>query len=407
MRKVFIAVPVGDGKLTYDSHESINRATHLLRDKGVEVVPYYHPCHIYIDRARNLCVKKFLESDCQDMVFIDADVGFDNDGIWKLLQHDKDIVAGAYPFRKDNDLGFPVVIEFNEKNNCKDEETGLVYAKMVPSGFMRIQRRVFEKIIALAETSPDHVYKIEKDHEDVYTFFRTGILFKDDNTWYGEDVAFCMWWKAMGGDIFIEPDINFTHTGMKQFQGNFHNYLMGRRVDNWQDVLDHNPTGIDGWIKDNELEILKDLASRSDSVIEIGSWKGRSTKALLESCKGLVYAVDHWEGSKTDLSCLAAASKDIYGEFIKNVGHYPNLRVWKGDSLVMAASGNGIKVDMVFIDADHSYEACKADIEAWFPKCKKVICGHDYSSSFPGVIQAVNEKFDNIKTCGSLWWVEL
>lgn len=48
-------------------------------------------------------------------------------------------------------------------------------------------------------------------------------------------------------------------------------------------------------------------------------------------------------------------------------------------------------LDFVFIDADHSYEAVKADIAAWTPKIKKLglLAGHDYE--WPGVEQAVNE----------------
>jgi predicted O-methyltransferase YrrM len=36
--------------------------------------------------------------------------------------------------------------------------------------------------------------------------------------------------------------------------------------------------------------------------------------------------------------------------------------------------------DMVFIDADHSYEGCKQDIEHWYPKVKPGgwLAGHDY-----------------------------
>ena len=229
MKKIFIAVPAGAGSLTYDCHEAIIRNTHYLRDKGVIIVPYYHPCHIYIDMARNICVDKFLDSDCDEFIFIDSDVGFDDDAIFKLLQYDKDIVAGAYPYRKENqEQEFPVIINFSDNNNCKDEDTGLVHATVVPTGFMRVRRRVFEKMISLSKDNPENVYKIEKDSNGVYTFFRTGILFPNDNMWYGEDVAFCMWWKAMGGEIFIEPKINFTHTGFKQFNGNFHEYLLGR-----------------------------------------------------------------------------------------------------------------------------------------------------------------------------------
>jgi hypothetical protein len=217
-----------------------------------------------------------------------------------------------------------------------------------------------------------------------------------------------MLWKAIGGEIFLEPHINFTHTGMKQFKGNFHEYLMGRKV-KVEDFgeLDKNSEGLDGWMKPEELEVIKTLARQSGSVVEVGSWKGRSTKVLLENCKGPVYAVDHWKGTSTDLSILMAAGQDVYSKFIENVGHYPNLNILRGDSVDMAAAFNGNRVDMVFLDADHTYEGLKSDLEAWVPKCNRFICGHDYEDSFPGVIRAVDEKFDKANLTGSLWWVEL
>jgi hypothetical protein len=92
---------------------------------------------------------------------------------------------------------------------------------------------------------------------------------------------------------------------------------------------------------------------------------------------------------------------------MKNVGHYPNLKVIKGDSIETAKSFNGKKVDMVFIDGEHTYEGVKADIEAWLPKTKKIICGHDYSDKWPGVKRAVDEHFENIKVADSIWMVEL
>ena len=52
--------------------------------------------------------------------------------------------------------------------------------------------------------------------------------------------------------------------------------------------------------------------------------------------------------------------------------------------------------DFVFLDADHSYEGCAADLAAWAPKVRPggYICGHDYENTdFPkfGVTQAVDE----------------
>ena len=69
---------------------------------------------------------------------------------------------------------------------------------------------------------------------------------------------------------------------------------------------------------------------------------------------------------------------------------------------------NDKSIDMVFIDGSHTYENVKRDIEYWLPKCKKIICGHDYVPAHPGVIKAVNELFKNPKTAGKcLWYIEL
>ena len=53
-------------------------------------------------------------------------------------------------------------------------------------------------------------------------------------------------------------------------------------------------------------------------------------------------------------------------------------------------------LDFVFIDADHSYDGCHADIEAWASKVRPggLLCGHDYDNvDFPqwGVKRAVDE----------------
>lgn len=65
--------------------------------------------------------------------------------------------------------------------------------------------------------------------------------------------------------------------------------------------------------------------------------------------------------------------------------------------------------DFVFIDAEHTYDACKADIQAWWPKVRLggLLCGHDYSMAdvnkavnemFPGSVKALPYPFE-------VWWV--
>ena len=67
--------------------------------------------------------------------------------------------------------------------------------------------------------------------------------------------------------------------------------------------------------------------------------------------------------------------------------------------------GHGL-FDLIFIDADHSYEAVREDIIAWWPKVKNggIISGHDYQMGTPGVIAASNELLGYVRVTGSCWW---
>jgi hypothetical protein len=56
--------------------------------------------------------------------------------------------------------------------------------------------------------------------------------------------------------------------------------------------------------------------------------------------------------------------------------------------------------DLIFIDAEHTYEAAKADILAWWPHLKDdgEMAVHDYiTQQFPGVTKAVRELFGNLE----------
>ena len=155
---------------------------------------------------------------------------------------------------------------------------------------------------------------------------------------------------------------------------------------------------IQGWMSVKELDWLLQTAKSMSSIIEIGSWKGRSTHALLTGCKGTVTAVDTFLGTPNEEAHKGVTN--LYEDFMKNVGHFPHLKVIKSDSI--EASKQTESADMIFIDGDHSYEAVKADIEVWLPKCKKIICGHDIQ--YGGVIKAVTEKFGLVKTIDTIWY---
>ena len=50
-----------------------------------------------INRGRNSCAAKFLAGDCTHMMFVDADIGWNPVDVVQLVNHQKDVVVGAYP----------------------------------------------------------------------------------------------------------------------------------------------------------------------------------------------------------------------------------------------------------------------------------------------------------------------
>lgn len=163
---------------------------------------------------------------------------------------------------------------------------------------------------------------------------------------------------------------------------------------------------ITGWMSPQELQWLREKAKVVSSVVEIGSWKGRSSWALLESCPGPVYCVDSWQGA--DDGNVGAYQElemgiDVHKLFLDNVGHFPNLRVVRGRSDEVYHKVPD-EIGFVFIDADHSFIGCLDDLRFYGPKARVTLAGHDYS--WDGVKRALGHCFSNVlvtNPVGDIW----
>lgn len=172
---------------------------------------------------------------------------------------------------------------------------------------------------------------------------------------------------------------------------------------------------IPGWMEEAELQWLHDRASEMDSVVEIGCYQGRSTFALLQGCKGLVYAVDPWfDIMRNGDNNLVRFILNIQSRASRVGLPWPiDLRIVpmrSQDAAPDVLRANMGPVDMVFIDGDHTEESVKQDIDLWLPRTRKLICGHDFGNpDYPGVEKAVREKFGNRvqHPVGLIWSVEL
>src|SRR5216684_8929489 len=53
---------------------------------------------------------------------------------------------------------------------------------------------------------------------------------------------------------------------------------------------------IPGWMSESELSWLAWQATKHDVIVELGSYLGRSTRALGDHAHGIVFALDDWKG---------------------------------------------------------------------------------------------------------------
>jgi hypothetical protein len=160
----------------------------------------------------------------------------------------------------------------------------------------------------------------------------------------------------------------------------------------------------DSSISDDGAQWLYDQATKMGNIVEIGSFKGKSTHALLSGCRGMVHAVDHFKGSPD--SADFTFNKSGKGQFLKNVGHFWNLDLLEMSSVEASKRFLPKAVDMVFIDGCHIFEEVRLDLECWMPICRKLLSGHD--SGWPGVAKAI--EYMGLKPKAgpnSIWYVEV
>ena len=138
---------------------------------------------------------------------------------------------------------------------------------------------------------------------------------------------------------------------------------------------------------------------------EIGVYRGELAAHILELHPGLTwYMIDKWDTKPCGDTEIFTRYKMLYEDRAKEnetetmritQPYNDRCRFFGIDSITASKRFDDDFFDLVFIDADHTYEAVRADIKAWIPKVKKGgwICGHDYGE-YESVTNAVGSILD-------------
>jgi hypothetical protein len=209
---------------------SIIQLFNSLKDDKIDYSYYPIFFESLIPRARNAAVAQFLEDKTNThLLFIDSDIIFEPEDVYRLIQAEKDVIAGMYPkkyivwdrLKKDPNAER---VDFPIGGEIKVTEDDYIESGYLPTGFLMIKRKAILKLI---EQHPELKYKNDIDgygfdNDNFYNLFNAGIR---NGIYESEDWGFCSLWKESGGQVLIHPDINLKHVGWHEYSGNLINYI--------------------------------------------------------------------------------------------------------------------------------------------------------------------------------------
>lgn len=228
----FVAIPIHDFCPAHFLQSMVGLASGWQKEWPVQApILFSMAGDALVTRSRNHLTSQFLQSPATDLVFIDCDIVFTPEQLMHLCTHDQDIVCGIY-MKKNHGQSYPV-LNGNYEPCQVDRHTGLLDIRYGGTGFMRIRRRVFERMIeAYPEIAyaPDHA----PDSTD-YDFWSVGVFdYQSDQRRYllasqgrnlpepeknqrprylSEDWYFCQRALDLGFKVYADATLVLGHVG--------------------------------------------------------------------------------------------------------------------------------------------------------------------------------------------------
>ena len=175
------------------------------------------------------------------LLFIDDDIAFNPESVFRMLDLDEDVVTGVYPRKvidwtkairrvkenpkiKEDEL-HAASLQYNL--NVKDPKKVIVKKGFIEvldgaTGFMLIKKEVFDKMKEaypnLQYTSDQIINNDRYSSKNCFAFFDC-IIDEKSNRYLSEDYAFCRLWQKIGGKIHADLQSPLTHYGTYPFAG--------------------------------------------------------------------------------------------------------------------------------------------------------------------------------------------
>lgn len=237
-RSIFLATPCYGGMASINYMRSVLDLQAACAERGIGLEVFLGGGDALITRARAMIAARFLNATTHThLFFVDADIGFRPEQVFRLLDHDADICGGVYPIKRIDwdkaraaaqaglkdlqaaSLGYVVRFIPNETSSVELDDDGFGPVSYVGNGFMMIRREALARICAAhPELRARHGDMAGGIVEEAIMIFDT-MIEPDTGEYLSEDYAFCRRWRDLGGVIKADFQSRLTHIGHAAYSG--------------------------------------------------------------------------------------------------------------------------------------------------------------------------------------------
>ena len=236
--RLAIATACFGGQVSTLYAASIFKLQRVLRaTPDIELTIHLRDGDALITRARANLVTLFLDDPAAThLLFVDADIGFTPEQVFRLIESGADVVAGCYPIKRVNWDKAKRAIEANRPDlpaaaldyvleiDDPDRVTvinGFTRIRYAGTGFLMIRRHVLENMCrhyASLQFFREHSHDALAGSPNRFALFEC-MIDPATGTYLSEDFAFCKRWTDLGGEIWGDLQSRLDHVGPSVFHG--------------------------------------------------------------------------------------------------------------------------------------------------------------------------------------------
>lgn len=243
---LFVGIPMYGGMCFGSTTKALMDLAILCKSRDINLQTHFLFNESLVQRARNYVADEFMRSNCEYMIFIDADIKFeaiDVLAMWQIMNDNPEMDVACAPYPKKT-IAWEKIKSAVDKGHADENPNNLenfvgdyVFSAVGKShiqisepaeiseggtGFMMIKRSTFEKFkkkFPKLKYKPDHIRSANFDgSRDISLFFHCEVD-PETNRYLSEDYWFCKKIKEAGMKIWLLPWMRLEHTGTYNFKG--------------------------------------------------------------------------------------------------------------------------------------------------------------------------------------------